>query len=122
MITSEEELLRNYYATTTCYYYGFISHITGSVYNVVLVVVKYHHVVENMTHHVPIYPLMITDYYYKITFCLREHRKKTRSSCVVVIFRDFYFTYVMGQKNVVVKCSSFSKPCSSFSKPGGVFN
>lgn len=127
MKKSEEQLPHNYHTTTTGYYHAFLSYITDSIYHVVVVVVKYPHVTEmiphdHMTHHDPLYPLMIIDYYHKNAFHLREHREKSRGSYVVVIFQDFYFAYGIGQKNGVVKCGNFFAECGSYSKPGGVFN
>jgi hypothetical protein len=123
MISNDEALPHNYHTTTTSYYHIFLSYITGSIYNVVIVVVNFPHVGNN-SHDIffTYIPLMIVDYYHIFAFHLREYRKKLCGSCVVVIFHDFYFPYGIGQKTVVVKCGSNFSRRGSFPKIGGAFN
>lgn len=98
MISNDEALPHNYHTTTTSYYHIFLSYITGSIYNMVALVVNSHHVgvifsIDKFSMYIP---LMIVDYYYVFAFHLREYRKKQHGSCMVVIFQDFCFPYGIG--------------------------
>lgn len=121
MISHDEELPCNYHATTMCYYHVFLSYIIGSIYNMVVLVVKSPHV--RVIFSIDIFfmniPLMIVDYYHVFTFHLREYRKKLHGSYMVVNFHDFYFPYGIGQNYMVVKHGSKFSKHGSFFKQGG---
>ena len=117
------KLLHNYYTTITGNYYTFFSYITGSTYNVIVVIVNFPHVGENNSHDFFMYiPLKSSKNYYTLRFSLGNSEENCNIWCNTRFWYIANSTYGTAKIFVIVKCNSFLTACNSFPKIGGAFN